>query len=141
MDTLDISDKICIPMSEIRMTAVRSQGAGGQNVNKVATAIHLRFDAQSSDAIPEHVKQRLRQLSDHRVTDDGVIIIKSQAHRSQERNRQAALARLAELIVSATHVSKRRIKTKPSKRAKQKRLDSKSRRGALKRKRGKVNDD
>jgi ribosome-associated protein len=141
VDTLDISDKICIPMSEIRMTAVRSQGAGGQNVNKVATAIHLRFDAQTSDAIPDHVKQRLRQLSDHRVTDDGIIIIKSQAYRSQERNRQAALARLAELIVSATHVSKRRIKTRPSKKAKQKRLDSKSRRGALKRKRGKVNDD
>ncbi len=141
MDTLDIADEIRIPMSEIRMTAVRSQGAGGQNVNKVATAIHLRFDVQASDAIPDRIKQRLRQLSDHRMTDDGVIVIKSQAHRSQERNRQAALSRLAELILSTTRESKRRIKTKPSRRAKQKRLDSKSRRGALKQTRGKVSDD
>ena len=141
MDTLDISDDIRIPMSEIRMTAVRSQGAGGQNVNKVATAIHLRFDVQACDAIPDRIKQRLRRLSDHRITDDGVIVIKSQAHRSQERNRQAALSRLAELILSATHESKRRIKTKPSRKAKQKRLDSKSRRGALKQTRGKVSDD
>jgi ribosome-associated protein len=141
VDTLDIADEIRIPMSEIRMTAVRSQGAGGQNVNKVATAIHLRFDVQASDAIPDRIKQRLRQLSDHRMTDDGVIVIKSQAHRSQERNRQAALSRLAELILSTTRESKRRIKTKPSRKAKQKRLDSKTRRGALKQTRGKVSDD
>ncbi len=141
MDTLDIADEIRIPMSEIRMTAVRSQGAGGQNVNKVATAIHLRFDVQASDAIPDRIKQRLRQLSDHRITDDGVIVIKSQAHRSQERNRQAALSRLAELILSATRESKRRIKTKPSRKAKQKRLDSKTRRGALKRTRKNIPDD
>ncbi len=141
MDTLDIADEIRIPMSEIRMTAVRSQGAGGQNVNKVATAIHLRFDVQASDAIPDRIKQRLRQLSDHRMTDDGVIVIKSQAHRSQERNRQAALSRLAELILSATRESKRRIKTKPSRKAKQKRLDSKTRRGALKRTRKNIPDD
>ena len=141
MDTLDIADEIRIPMSEIRMTAVRSQGAGGQNVNKVATAIHLRFDVQASDAIPDRIKQRLRQLSDHRITDDGVIVIKSQAHRSQERNRQAALSRLAELVLSTTRESKRRIKTKLSRKAKQKRLDSKSRRGALKRTRKNIPDD
>ena len=141
MDTLDISDTIRIPMAEIRMTAIRSQGAGGQNVNKVATAIHLRFDVQECDVIPERVKIKLRQLSDHRITDDGTIVIKSQAHRSQDRNRQAALTRLAELIKAAMREPKKRIKTKPSKKAKQNRLDSKTRRGALKRKRGKVSDD
>ena len=141
MDTLDISDTIRIPMTEIRMTAVRSQGAGGQNVNKVATAIHLRFDVQNSIAIPDRIKLRLQTISDHRITDDGVIVIKSQAHRSQDRNRQAALSRLTELLRSALREPKRRIKTRPSKKAKQKRLDQKTRRGALKRTRGKVSDD
>ena len=141
MDTLDIAGKIRIPMSEIQMTAVRSQGAGGQNVNKVATAIHLRFDAQNSDAIPERIKQKLQQVSDHRITDDGVIVIKSQAYRSQDRNRQAALSRLEELLVSALREPRRRIKTKLSKRVKQRRLDSKSRRGALKKTRRTVDDD
>lgn len=141
MDTLDISDTIRIPMSEIGMTAVRSQGAGGQNVNKVATAIHLRFDVQNSTAIPDRVKLRLQTISDHRITDDGVIIIKSQAHRSQDRNRQAALSRLTELLRGALRERKRRIKTKPGKKAKQKRLEQKSRRGALKRTRKKVSDD
>jgi len=128
-------------MSEIQMTAVRSQGAGGQNVNKVATAIHLRFDIANSDYIPERVKQKLLQISDHRITDDGVVIIKSQAHRSQDRNRQAALSRLQELIASALKEPKRRIRTKPGKKAKQKRLDMKTRRGALKRTRRNVGDD
>ena len=141
MDTLDISDTIRIPMSEIRMTAVRSQGAGGQNVNKVATAIHLRFDVQNSPAVPDRMKLRLQTLSDHRISNDGVIIIKSQAHRSQDRNRQAALSRLTELLRGALREPKRRIKTKPSKKAKQKRLEQKSRRGALKRTRQKVSDD
>jgi len=141
VDTLDISDTIRIPMSEIQMTAVRSQGAGGQNVNKVATAIHLRFDIANSDYIPERVKQKLLQISDHRITDDGVVIIKSQAHRSQDRNRQAALSRLQELIASALKEPKRRIRTKPGKKAKQKRLDMKTRRGALKRTRRNVGDD
>lgn len=141
MDTLDISDAIRIPMSEIQMTAVRSQGAGGQNVNKVATAIHLRFDIANSDSIPERMKQKLLQISDHRITDDGVVIIKSQAHRSQDRNRQAALSRLQELIASALKEPKRRIRTKPGKKAKQKRLDMKTRRGALKKTRRNVGDD
>jgi len=128
-------------MSEIRMTAVRSQGAGGQNVNKVATAIHLRFDVQNSPAVPDRIKLRLQALSDHRISNDGVIIIKSQAHRSQDRNRQAALSRLTELLRGALREPKRRIKTKPSKKAKQKRLEQKSRRGALKRSRHKVSED
>jgi ribosome-associated protein len=128
-------------MSEIQMTAVRSQGAGGQNVNKVATAIHLRFDIGNSDSIPERVRQKLLRMSDHRITDDGVIIIKSQAYRSQDRNRQAALSRLQELLVSALKEPKRRIKTKPSRRVKQKRLDLKARRGALKKTRRRLSDD
>jgi ribosome-associated protein len=141
VDTLEVSDTIRIPMSEIQMTAMRSQGAGGQNVNKVATAIHLRFDIQSSDAIPDRIKQKLLQMSDHRITDDGIIVIKSQAHRSQDRNRQAALSRLTELLASALKEPKRRIKTKVSRRVKQKRLDSKTRRGALKKTRRALSDD
>ncbi len=138
MDTLAVSNTVQIPMSEIHMTAVRSQGAGGQNVNKVATAIHLRFDAASSIAVPEHLKRRLLSMSDHRITAEGVIIIKSQAHRSQDRNRQAALDRLRELLLNASQERKRRIKTKPSKNAKKRRLDEKNRRGTLKRTRQKV---
>ena len=141
MDTLDIAGKISIPMTEIRMSAIRSQGAGGQNVNKVATAIHLRFDALNSPAIPESVKLRLANLRDHRISDDGVIVIKSQAYRSQERNRQAALERLEELMVTALRKPKRRIKTRPGKKAKQKRLDQKSRRASVKRLRRSVRDD
>jgi ribosome-associated protein len=128
-------------MSEIQMTAIRSQGAGGQNVNKVATAIHLRFDVQNSSNIPEQIKSRLLQLSDHRITEDGVIVIKSQAHRSQDRNRHAALNRLTELIKSTMREPRRRIKTRPSGKTKQKRLDTKSKRGALKRSRQKISDD
>ena len=127
-------------MTEIVMNAVRSQGAGGQNVNKVATAIHLRFDIQNSSALPDRVKQRLLSLSDHRITDDGVVIIKSQAYRSQDRNRQAALSRLTELIRSNLREPKRRIPTRPGRKAKQKRLDEKSRRGVLKKSRGRVID-
>ena len=141
MDTLDVSDTIRIPMSEIQMTAVRSQGAGGQNVNKVASAIHLRFDVANSDSIPERVKRKLLRISDHRITDDGVVIIKSQAHRSQDRNRQAALSRLQELLASALKEPKRRIKTKLSRKVKQKRLDLKTRRSALKKTRRSLSDD
>ena len=141
MDTLDISDAIRIPMSEIVMNAVRSQGAGGQNVNKVATAIHLRFDIRASSAIPDRIKRRLLSISDHRISGDGILIIKSQAYRSQDRNRQAALSRLSEIIQTALREPKRRIPTKPGRKAKQKRLDDKSRRSVVKKSRGRVIED
>ena len=141
MDTLDVLDSIRIPMSEIRLTAIRSQGAGGQNVNKVSSAIHLRFDVQNSAAVPDRIKARLLKMPDHRISSDGVIVIKSQAYRTQERNRQAALSRLADLIRSAAPEKKSRIATRPSKQAKLKRLEDKSRRGSLKRTRNKVAED
>ena len=122
------------------MSAVRSQGAGGQNVNKVASAIHLRFDVMAS-SLPERFKERLLQLSDRRLTKDGVIVIKAQEHRSQEQNREEALQRLQDLIKSAIAVPKLRKRSKPTRSSQRKRLDSKTKRSQLKTMRGKVTDE
>ena len=133
-----ISSRVFLKDEEIECSAIRAQGAGGQNVNKVSSAIHLRFDIQAS-SLPEFYKERLLALKDKRLTKDGCIVIKAQQFRTQEQNKEDAINRLVDLIQAATKVVKTRRATKPTRASKVRRMDSKTKRGQLKQSRKKPN--
>ncbi len=134
-----ISDRLSLPLIEISLSATRSQGAGGQHVNKTSSAIHLRFDIKAS-SLPDALKERLLKIADQRTTVDGVIVIKAQQHRSQEQNREAALERLRLLIAKAAQVPRLRRATKPTRSSQIKRVDGKTQRGRVKNLRRSIDD-
>jgi ribosome-associated protein len=136
---LIIRPGLSLPLDEVHIEAIRAQGAGGQNIHKTASAVHLRFDVPRS-SLPDAVKQRLLARSDRRLSKDGVVVIKAQQFRSLEQNRDAALARLAELIGAAAQVPRVRKATKPTASAKRRRVDDKTQRGRIKTLRGKIDD-
>ena len=137
MSILKISNTVTLDENEVDISAIRASGSGGQKVNKVSAAIHLRFDIDAS-SLPEFYKEKLLSLKDKRITKDGIVVIKSQQHRSQEQNRDEALERLVELIKSVNVVQKKRVPTKPTKGSVGRRLDSKKKQGSKKRLRGRV---
>ena len=139
MSYMRISANVIIPNEQIELTAIRAQGSGGQKVNKVSSTIHLRFDVQRS-SLPEFYKQRLLELSDQRINKEGVVVIKAQQFRTQEKNRADALARLKQLIQSVGLTKKKRKVTKPTRNSQKKRMDKKAMRGKTKALRGRIRD-